>query len=237
MKVIGIIPARYGSTRFPGKPLAMIGDKTMIQRVYEQSTMILGQVWVATDDLRIAQVVERFEGNVIMTSPSCRNGTERCEEAAGKLLLDPDTIVVNIQGDQPFIEPAYIDMLVKRMRQVNAGIATIASSTLSAADKDNPNCVKVLVSENYTATDFRRRMYNAYFGKWMKHVGVYAFKAYILQELVKLPQTEKEKELSLEQLRWVANDYKIEIVHVLGDVLSVDTPEDLIKANEYLQKQ
>jgi 3-deoxy-manno-octulosonate cytidylyltransferase (CMP-KDO synthetase) len=236
MKVIGIIPARYGSTRFPGKPLAMIGDKIMIQRVYEQAIQVIKDVWVATDDLRIARAVEHLRENVIMTGEH-PNGTSRCAEITKKLGLNPDDIVVNIQGDQPFILPAYIEMLVKRMRQVNAGIATIASSSLSEEDNNNPNCVKVLISEGWTAMDFSRRRYNAYFGKWMKHVGVYAFRVAVLQELVKLPQTEKEKERSLEQLRWLWNDYKIEIVHVLGDVLSVDTPEDLIRANEYLQKQ
>jgi 3-deoxy-manno-octulosonate cytidylyltransferase (CMP-KDO synthetase) len=232
MKVVGIIPARYGSTRFPGKPLAMIGDKTMIQRVYEQTKEALDNVWIATDDARIMKVAKKFRGKVFETGEH-PNGTSRCAQVAYELLLPPDAIVVNIQGDMPFILPAYIEMLVKRMQQVNAGIATIASSSLSKEDENNPNCVKVLVSEGYAAMDFRRRMYNAYFGRWMKHVGVYAFRAAVLQELVKLPETEKERGTHLEQLRWVANDYKIEIVHVLGDVLSVDTPEDLIKANEY----
>jgi 3-deoxy-manno-octulosonate cytidylyltransferase (CMP-KDO synthetase) len=238
MKVIGIIPARYGSTRFPGKPLAMIGNKPMIQWVYEQAKQALDDVCVATDDGRIVDAVKRFGGKVIYTSKSCRNGTERCAEAARELLLPPDTIVVNIQGDMPFILPMYIAKLVRLMvKDSTVNIGTIVSSALSKEDEYDPNCVKAYIMEDGLIRDFSRKRYNPHFSRVMKHVGVYAYRMNILQNIVRFEETDRERGKNLEQLIWM-KEYSIHYVHVLGEVvISVDTPEDLIRAEEYAEKE
>lgn len=235
MKVIGIIPARYGSTRFPGKPLAMIGGKTMIQRVYEQAKQAIEEVWVATDNERIQYEVESFGGCAVMTSSSCRNGTERCAEVVQQLLIEPDTIVINIQGDMPFITPQHIyqvlDLFYNKANDVQ--IATLVTP-LKEGELENENIVKASVSSGVSIYYSRTPLTSKHF---FKHIGLYAFRKETLLEIAALPQTKLELRQSLEQLRWIENEYVIHCAISDKDVLSVDTPEDLIRAEEYAEKE
>lgn len=244
MKIAGIIPARFASTRFPGKPLAMIGGISMIRRVYEQCLKAdsLDIVVVATDDVRIADHVSSFSGHVIMTSPDHRSGTDRCNEALSYLLnnhLDQYDIVVNIQGDEPFIDPSQIDAVVTCFEDPEVDIATLARKIDSIDELLNPNAVKVVTGNKKQALYFsrspipfiRNHEQNDWLahGLFLKHLGLYAYRSSVLKAIAKLPAGTLENLESLEQLRWLENGYRISVELTDKEGISIDTPEDLRK--------
>ncbi len=241
MKFIGIIPARYQSTRFPGKPLAMIHNKPMIQWVYENALKALDQVCVATDDERIMTSVKSFGGEAIRTLASHLSGTDRCAEAARLLKKDFDfDVVINIQGDEPFIKPEQIDLLKACFTDADVQIATLVKKIESKEEILNQNRPKVVVDKNNDALYFSRSPIPfvrgteplEWIGKndfWV-HIGMYAFKADILQELTLLQQGKLELAESLEQLRWLENGYKIRVAETKTQSIGIDTPEDLQEA-------
>ena len=246
MNFIGIIPSRYQSTRFPGKSLADIGGKTMIQRVYEQAKKAMDQVWVATDDERIVSAVQAFGGNVVMTSVNHRSGTDRCAEAALKVAeitgINYD-VVVNIQGDEPFMQPHEIELIMECFTgSVNTEIATLIQPILKNEDIFRSVMVKVILDKDSNAIFFSRAPIPHIFGvdesEWIEkypfygHVGLYAYKFSTLQELAKLTEVLVEKVESLEQLRWLENGYKIKTNITDSDNFGIDTPEDLAKVLE-----
>ncbi|MFT5054330.1 MAG: 3-deoxy-manno-octulosonate cytidylyltransferase (CMP-KDO synthetase) [Oceanospirillaceae bacterium] len=228
---IGIIPARYASTRFPGKPLAKIHGKPMIQRVYERAIMArLDAVYVATDDDRIAESVLSFGGNVIMTSPNHSTGTERCAEAL-ELSRSKAEIVINIQGDEPMIDPEHLNQLIDCFNSITIDIATLVSK-MEAEQVADPNTVKVVMANDGRVLYFSRSAipFCRDGGKRMapiKHLGVYAYRTNVLEQLVVLQPSPLELSESLEQLRWLENGYSIKAVTIQDNGISVDTPEDL----------
>ncbi len=244
MNFIGIIPSRYHSTRFPGKPLADICGKTMIQRVYEQAQKAMEEVWVATDDERIVNAVKAFGGNVVMTSPDHRSGTDRCAEAALKaaeLTGEVYDVVVNIQGDEPFMQPHEIELIMECFTgSPNTQIATLIQPILINEDIFRPDMVKVILDNQSNAIYFSRSPIPHIFGvdesKWLEnypfygHVGLYAYRFSVLQELAKLSEVLVEKVESLEQLRWLEYGFKIKTNITDSDNFGIDTPEDLEKA-------
>lgn len=247
MKFIGIIPARYASTRFPGKPLAMLGDKTVIQRVYERASMALDEVTVATDDEGIYDVVISFGGKAIMTSTEHRSGTDRCYEAYCKSGSDAD-VVINIQGDEPFIDPSQIEALKGCFDSSEVDIATLVrpfnpSDGIEALV--NPNTPKVVRDDKENALYFSRSVIpylrsEPDMTKWPEkmqyytHVGIYAFRADVLAKIVKLPSAPLELAESLEQLRWLSAGYKIRTSVTECPTIGIDTLADLQRALEYL---
>lgn len=234
MRFVGIIPARYNSSRFPGKPLVQLPDgKTMIQHVYEQATKVIAEVWVATDDERILAEVEGFGGRAMMTSKECCNGTQRCAELARQFYnLNDHDIVVNIQGDQPLINPEYIRQLVRFMMINPASIGTLVCGNMTDEDAADPNCVKAYVDSYGMAARFDR-VYEDCSLAAFKHIGVYAYRWDILRTLATLEYSDSGG--SLEQNSWLEH-YRIHCVAVFGDVISVDVPEDLVKV-EQIQKK
>lgn len=247
MKVIAIIPARYASTRFPGKPLAMLGGKTVIQRVWEQVSRVIDDVAVATDDRRIADAVEAFGGRAVMTSPDHRSGTDRCYEACCKIGGEYD-VVVNVQGDEPFIAPSQIRALAACFDDERTDIATLVkpfapSDGIEALE--NPNSPKVVLDSESRAVYFSRSVIPYLRGversEWLarhtfyKHIGMYAFRCEVLREVTSLPQSSLEKAESLEQLRWLENGYKIGVGITDVETVGIDTPEDLVRAEEFLR--
>jgi 3-deoxy-manno-octulosonate cytidylyltransferase (CMP-KDO synthetase) len=244
MNFIGIIPARYHSTRFPGKSLADICGKTMIQRVYEQAQKAMEEVWVATDDERIVEAVKGFGGNVLMTSLDHLSGTDRCAEAALKaaeLTGKVYDVVVNIQGDEPFMQPREIELIRECFTGMpDTEIATLIQPILKNEDIFRSDMVKVILDSQSNAIYFSRSPVPHIFGvdesKWLGnypfygHVGLYAYRFSILQELAKLSEVVLEKVESLEQLRWLANGFKIKTNITDSDNFGIDTPEDLEKA-------
>ena len=242
MKFIGIIPARYASTRFPGKPLAEICGKTVIRRVYEQARKALDTVVVATDDERIYNDVESFGGKVVMTRPDHKCGTDRCLEAyqgittpAWREQNDKDTVIINIQGDEPFIQPEQIEALMACFDRPDTDIATLVQPF--AEDKnaiENPNSPKVNWDvETQEAKMFSRKVIAASDGKYYKHIGIYAYRADVLSKITALPQSPLEIAERLEQLRWLENGYKIRVGVTSQSTIGIDTPEDLEKAIEW----
>ncbi|HDR88520.1 MAG TPA: 3-deoxy-manno-octulosonate cytidylyltransferase [Bacteroidetes bacterium] len=238
--VLGIIPARYASTRFPGKPLAMIRGKTMIRRVYEQVAEVLDRLWVATDDERIAGEVEKFGGRVCLTSTSHPSGTDRCAEALE--LIEKQTgerfeTVVNIQGDEPFIQPGQIREILDCFIQEGTQIATLARKADNMEEISDRNLPKVVVNPRHLAMYFSRSpipyVCNQSRQNWPKkhmfllHVGMYAFEASVLREISKLSPSPLEQAESLEQLRWLENGYTIRVGLTRFLNRPVDTPEDL----------
>jgi 3-deoxy-manno-octulosonate cytidylyltransferase (CMP-KDO synthetase) len=246
MNFIGIIPSRYESTRFPGKPLADICGKPMIQRVYEQAVKAMDEVWVATDDERIVNAVKGFGGNVVMTALDHRSGTDRCAEAAmkiSKITGNCYDVVVNIQGDEPFMQPLEIELIMECFTDSpNTGIATLIQPILKNEDIFRPDMVKVVLDNESNAIYFSRSPIPHIFGaegsKWLEHypfyghVGLYAYRYSTLQELAKLSEVVLEKVESLEQLRWLENGFKIKTNITGSDNFGIDTPEDLEKAIE-----
>lgn len=259
MKTLAIIPARYASTRFPGKPLAMISGKTMIQCVYEQAlkAKTLDRIIVATDDTRIADTVKSFGGEVMMTSASHSNGTERCIEVLFQINTENLTsnlvnksgqtnrfspvydIVVNIQGDEPFIDPEDINKAVTLLKNNAFDIATLSKKIDALSDLDNPNVVKVIFDVTGKAIYFSRcavpylrdvpaserlKAHDFY-----KHIGLYAFKGSTLLKLPQLKESLLEKAEKLEQLRWLENGLTIGVAETQNNSISIDTPEDLAK--------
>ena len=240
-KTLGIIPARYGSSRFPGKPLVEINGKPMIQRVYEQASKCpaLQKVVVATDDERIKNAVENFGGNILMTSTHHNSGTERCGEVLEKLDEQFD-IVINIQGDEPFLHPGQLELLVNCFSNPQTQIATLAIRLNDPELLFNPNTPKVIFDKNQEAIYFSRHPIPFVRGvdknDWLKnhdyykHIGIYAFRTSVLNEVNQLPVSSLEKAESLEQLRWLENGFKIQIAITENDTVTIDTPEDLERA-------
>lgn len=249
LNFIGIIPARYASSRFPGKPLAMIGGKTMIQRVYERASLELERVYVATDDERIAESVRGFGGNVVMTSDKHRSGTDRVREAYEKV-GDGADVVINIQGDEPFIEPSQIAQLKSSFDNDSTDIATLVRRFDPSKGFEalfDPNTPKVVKDENGYALYFSRSIIpyvrNYEWKEWVDkaefftHVGMYAYRAKALQEITMLSQSSLELAESLEQLRWLQNGYKIMTSVTEADTIGIDTPADLEKAQEMIAEK
>jgi 3-deoxy-manno-octulosonate cytidylyltransferase (CMP-KDO synthetase) len=234
--ILGIIPARYASTRFPGKPLVMIDGKPMIQRVYEQALKAdLDAVVVATDDVRIADAVRSFGGNVVMTSENHPSGTDRCAEAL-QLFEGDWKAVVNIQGDEPYIQPSQINAVASLLKN-GAPIATLVKKIDSAEELSNINSPKVVLSNTGNALYFSRQPIPYQKGidisEWLnhgnyyKHIGIYGYQAAILPELTQLKQSKLEMAESLEQLRWLENGYTIKTAETAENTVAIDTPEDL----------
>ena len=242
MKFIGIIPARYASTRFPGKPLADMKGKYMIQRVYEQACKVLDRVCVATDDERIFNAVQSFGGQVVMTSERHRSGTDRCFEAYTNL-GGGEEVVINIQGDEPFIKPEQIESLIACFDSPQTQIATLVrpfEATEGYEALANPNSPKVVMNERHEALYFSRSIIPYLRGvdpeQWLtqhvyyKHIGMYGYRADVLGEITRLPQSSLELAESLEQLRWLQNGYTVKVGITTQETIGIDTPADLQKA-------
>lgn len=240
MKFIGIIPARFASTRFPGKPLADICGKTVIRRVYEQASQALDTVLVATDDDRIYDAVEAFGGKVVMTRVDHKCGTDRCLEAYEAITTpiwraqnDTDTVIINIQGDEPFIQPEQIETLMACFDKEDTQIATLVKPFTDQDGKEaieNPNSPKV----DWNKATGEARMFSRKpipeNGPYYKHIGIYAYRADVLEQITKLPQSPLEIAERLEQLRWLENGYRIHVGVTDTQTIGIDTPEDLEKA-------
>ena len=224
--IVGIIPSRYASTRFPAKPLVDIAGKSMIQRVYEQASKAstLSDVFVATDDKRIFDHVLGFGGKVIMTSSEHQSGTDRCAEVLSK--LNDIDVVINIQGDEPFIEPEQIDQLSACFKNPNTQIATLIKKIENEEDLLSDTVVKVNRTDSNEAVYFSRKPFHALIDSY-KHIGIYAYRAQTLKIISKLPQSANELAERLEQLRWLDNGFKIQLAETEHESNSVDTPEDL----------
>ena len=243
MKFIAIIPARYASTRFPGKPLAILGGKTVIQRVYEQVSRVLDDVYVATDDDRIFQCVEQFGGRVVMTRSDHKSGTDRIEEAVEKIQTDAD-VVINVQGDEPFIQPSQIETLMHLFDIPSTQIGTLGKHFESMEAVENPNSPKIVTDQRGFALYFSRSVIpyirgverNEWFDKfpYLKHLGIYAYRREVLREITLLPQSSLECAESLEQLRWLQNGYRIRVGITEVETVGIDTPEDLAHAEAIL---
>jgi len=245
MNFIGIIPARFQSTRFPGKPLVLLGQKPIIQWVYENAKKALSEVYVATDDERIYQTVEAFGGKAVYTSADHQSGTDRVAEAARKIA---ETIrfdvVINIQGDEPFIHPEQIEGLKDCFISSETEIATLIKPITSAVEITNINRPKVVINQNQEAMYFSRSaipfVRDSKPEEWINrntfysHIGMYAYRYDILLELTKLPTGILEKAESLEQLRWLENGYRIKTAQTQFENIGIDTPEDLVQAQKSL---
>lgn len=242
MRFVGIIPARYASTRFPGKPLAEIRGKSMIQRVYEQASLALETVFVATDDERIFNAVKKFGGEVVMTSVHHKSGTDRCAEAIEIVEKEKgfkSDVVLNVQGDEPFIEPQQLELVKSCFYQKNTEIATLVREIPSAEELFDPNRPKVVVNKMQEAVYFSRTAIPYVRGRepgaWLAshvfymHIGLYGFRRDILDEITNLPQSPLELAESLEQLRWIESGYRISVRTTIYESFGVDTPEDLAK--------
>lgn len=243
MKFIGIIPARYASSRFPGKPLAVLGGKYVIQRVYETVSQILGEAYVATDDERIFNAVTEFGGKAVMTRSDHKSGTDRIEEAAELLNTDAD-VIVNVQGDEPFIHPSQIETVCRCFDDPATQIATIGKPFDSIEGVMNPNSPKIVLDNNSYAMYFSRSPIPFVRGvereEWLnsfpflKHLGLYAYRREVLKAVTKLPQSSLEKAESLEQLRWLQNGFRIKVGITNIETVGIDTPEDLERAERFL---
>lgn len=263
MRIIAVIPARYASTRFPGKPLAVLGGCTVIERVYRQVKSIVNDVCVATDDERIFNQVEKFGGKAIMTSSNHKSGTDRIEEAVTKITMAEGTdydIVINVQGDEPFIQSSQIETVINCFQDPATHIATLGKPfgkpDSSADEQDNadilkaiqnPNSPKIAVSQQGMALYFSRSVIPYCRGidisawptsyPFLKHIGLYAYRREVLHDITQLPQSPLELAESLEQLRWLENGYRIKVGLTDVETIGIDTPEDLEKAEEFLKKQ
>jgi 3-deoxy-manno-octulosonate cytidylyltransferase (CMP-KDO synthetase) len=248
--VLGIIPARYASSRFPGKPLATILGVSMIERVYKQSLKAskISGLYVATDDHRIYNHVKSFGGNVLMTSPNHQSGTDRCLEAM-QILTEtnadciPD-VVVNIQGDEPLMEPGNLDAIIEVFQEQAVDIATLCTPFADLKSVYNTNGVKITMSKSNYALYFSRSVIpfvknkeneQSLVHQFMKHVGVYAFRANVLRQICNIPPSFLETTESLEQLRWLENDFKIKTVVCESEGLCVDIPEDIQIVEQFLK--
>lgn len=246
MKFIGIIPARYASTRFPGKPLAILGGKPVIQHVYEKAAAVLGTAYVATDDERIEETVKSFGGNVVMTKNDHKSGTDRIAEAMEKIGGAWD-VVVNIQGDEPFIAKSQIEEICHCFDDADTEIATLGKPFETMEAVMNPNSPKIITDLKGYAMYFSRSVIPFVRGKeaqewlenfpYLKHLGIYAYKCEVLRQITKLPQSPLEIAESLEQLRWLQNGYKIKVGKTDIETVGIDTPEDLMKAEIFLSQQ
>jgi len=245
IRFAGIIPARYASSRFPGKPLAIIGDKPMIQRVYEQVSKVLNKVYVATDDERIFKCVVDFGGKAVMTSPDHLSGTDRCAEAVTKIEKETGEtidVVINIQGDEPFVKPEQIAALMNCFADEKVEIATLIRKTEADEDLFNPNQPKVVINSAGEAIYFSRSVIpfirDFEVAEWskkhtfFKHIGLYAYKTHTLLAITKLSRSALEIAESLEQNRWLENGYRIMTAVTEWESIGIDTPEDLEKAKK-----
>lgn len=240
MNIIGIIPARYASSRFPGKPLIDIQGKSMIQRVYEQAQKagLLNDVIVATDDERIQQHVENFGGKVVITDAHHQSGTDRCNEALEKINSSAE-VAINIQGDEPFIAPQQIDLVASCFNNNDISIATLVKKIKSVDELFNVNIPKVVINKNKEAIYFSRQTIPFIRGisevDWLKehsfykHIGIYAYRTTTLKKLTALPISLLEKAEALEQLRWIENGYSIKVEITDYESIAIDTPDDLKK--------
>lgn len=244
MNFLTVIPARYASTRFPGKPLALLGGKPMVQWVYERAKQACDHVVVATDDSRIAEVVDDFGGTAIMTSPDHPSGTDRCLEAAAAYMayVDEDfDVVINVQGDEPFIDVSQVELLKSCFDNDNVDIATLVSPFgQDVAPVLDPNNVKVTFATNGKALNFSRSVIpfqrdvaqeewaQAY--TYFHHLGMYAYRLDVLNEITQLSPSSLEKAESLEQLRWLENGYNIYVKETQKRSIGIDTPQDLAAA-------
>ena len=246
VKFIGIIPARYASSRFPGKPLALLGGEYVIKHVYRKVASLLDDCYVATDDSRIYDAVISFGGKAVMTDPNHKSGTDRVEEAINNIGKDCD-VVVNIQGDEPFIQKSQIEEVCKCFDDPNAQIATIGKHFSTMDEVINPNSPKIVVDNNGYALYFSRSVIPYIRGKenheewiasypYLKHIGLYAYRRNVLHEITRLEQSSLEKAESLEQLRWLQNGYKIKVGISECETIGIDTPEDLIRAEKFLEQ-
>ena len=243
MTFTAIIPARYASTRFPGKPLAVLGGKTVIQRVYEQVSNVLNEVYVATDDERIFSCVESFGGKAVMTRKDHQSGTDRIQEAVEKTGTQAD-VIINVQGDEPFIQPSQIQTLMQLFDDLSTQIGTLGKPFESMEAVENPNSPKIVTDNRGFALYFSRSIIpyirgkerKDWFGEYpfLKHLGVYAYRREVLAEVTKLPQSPLEKAESLEQLRWLQNGYRIRVGLTDVETVGIDTPEDLQRAEALL---
>ena len=243
MKVLGIIPTRYASTRFPGKPLIDLKGKSMIQRVYEgaSTSNSLTKIVVATDDQRIVDEVLRFGGNVCLTNESHQSGTDRCAEVAA--LYPGFDVVINIQGDEPLVNPLQLDQLLSAFGHPDVSIATLGIPTNDEADLLNPNRIKIVLDHQENALYFSRSCVpNSYHFKgeylsnypFLRHIGLYAYRANTLAKICQLTPTALEKMESLEQLRWMYYGYPIKVVQTSIETPNIDTPEDVENVLRFL---
>lgn len=243
MKFIGIIPARYASTRFPGKPLAMLGGVTVIQRVYQQVAGVLDEAYVATDDERIFNAVKDFGGQAVMTSPNHKSGTDRIHEAAETIQTDAD-VIINVQGDEPFIQKSQLETVKALFDDPQTQIATLGKPFDSIEAATNPNSPKIVTDIHGYALYFSRSVIPYIRGKeqsewlqsfpFLKHIGLYAYRRQVLAEITALPQSPLELAESLEQLRWLQNGYRIKVGLTDVETVGIDTPEDLQRAEQFL---
>ena len=243
MKYVAVIPARYASTRFPGKPLAMLGGKTVIERVYTQALKAVDDVWVATDDERIQMEVERFGGRAVMTRADHQSGTDRIEEAVQRIGSEAD-VVINIQGDEPFVQPGQLAALQRLFDHEATQIATLAVRFESIEAALNPNSPKIVCDRDGFALYFSRSVIPYVRGReqrewtqcfpFVKHIGMYAYRREVLREITRLPQSPLEKAEALEQLRWLENGYRIRVGMTDVETVGIDTREDLERAEEFL---
>lgn len=245
MKFMAIIPARYASTRYPGKPLAILGGKTVIQRVYEQVSNVLDEVYVATDDQRIFDAVTAFGGKAVMTRADHKSGTDRIEEAAEKIGSNAD-VIINVQGDEPFIQPSQVETLMHLFDEPSTQIGTLGKPFESLEAVRNPNSPKIVTDVRGFALYFSRSVIpyirgvdsDEWFGQYpfLKHLGIYAYRREVLAEVTRLPQSSLEKAESLEQLRWLQNGYRIRVGLTDVETVGIDTPEDLQRAEQFLNR-
>lgn len=244
MKFTVIIPARYASTRFPGKPLAMLGGKPVIQRVYEQASKLQSPVYVATDDERIYQCVCDFGGQAVMTRNDHKSGTDRIEEAVEKIGTDAD-VIINIQGDEPFVQVSQIETLCHLFDDPETQIGTLGKPFESMEAVENPNSPKIVRDRRGFALYFSRSVIPFVRGKdqgagnkmefhYLKHLGMYAYRREVLHEITQLPQSSLELAESLEQLRWLENGYRIRVGLTDVETVGIDTPADLERAEQFL---
>lgn len=246
MKFIGIIPARYASTRFPGKPLALLGGKPVIQHVYEKVATVLEAAYVATDDERIYDVVKSFGGQVVMTRTDHKSGTDRIEEAIEKIGGEWD-VVVNVQGDEPFVAKSQLDTICHCFDDPTTQIATLGKPFESMEAVQNPNSPKIVVDNMGFAMYFSRSVIPYVRGKeksswlthypFLKHLGIYAYRKDVLRQVTQLPQSSLEIAESLEQLRWLQNGFKIKVGTTDVETVGIDTPQDLERAEEFLKSR
>lgn len=240
MKVLGIIPARFDSSRFPGKPLIDLKGKTMIERVYEgaQKAQLIDKLVVATDDQRIVAEVERFGGHVLLTKSTHQSGTDRCAEVLERF---PDyDIVINIQGDEPLVSAQQLDTLLAAFTDSKTQIATLVNPEVSQEDLNNPNRIKVVENAKQQALYFSRSaLPNMHYAKsetfpWLRHIGLYAYRAHVLAELSRLSPCLLEQAESLEQLRWLYYGYAIQLIRTTIETPNIDVPEDVQKVLPFL---
>lgn len=245
MKFIAIIPARYASTRFPGKPLAMLGGKPVIQRVYEQAIKVLSEAYVATDDERIFQAVKSFCGQAVMTRSDHKSGTDRIQEAVEKIHTQAD-VIINIQGDEPFVQPSQLKTLMQLFDAPETQIGTLGKPFETMEAVENPNSPKIVCDRRGFALYFSRSVIPYVRGKeqqewlqhypYLKHLGLYAYRREVLHEITQLPQSPLELAESLEQLRWLENGYRIRVGLTDVETVGIDTPDDLQRAEEFLAR-